>query len=221
MEITLRVEKRTTFILVLLIALFGGLVIVHAFGSGGPASRVGHSSEEGAVPPGAVMFFNLSSCPTGYLEATSVSGRTIVGMPTAGTLEGTTGTALTNLENRAVGAHGHSVSDPGHGHSTSFSDGGHSHTATSIVTDPGHAHPFGCQSSGVGTIPFAGSTGPTATCGTSSATTGVSVSTSTALSVTGISVGVNSAGTGISIGTTGAVAGTNSPYVQYLACVKL
>jgi len=68
------------------------------------------------IPPGAVMAFNLASCPTGWSELTSARGRYIVGLPSGGTLAGTAGTALSNTENRAVGQHNHGITDPGHSH---------------------------------------------------------------------------------------------------------
>lgn len=70
----------------------------------------------GGVPSGAVMFFNSTVCPSGWSELTSARGRYIVGLPLSGTLGGTAGTALTNLENRSVGQHNHFISDPGHFH---------------------------------------------------------------------------------------------------------
>jgi hypothetical protein len=69
-----------------------------------------------SFPSGAVVFFNLSSCPTGWSEYTAGRGRYVVGLPSSGTLAGTTGTALSNLENRAVGQHNHAIIDPGHSH---------------------------------------------------------------------------------------------------------
>lgn len=74
------------------------------------------SWQETEVPSGAVMFFNLASCPSGWSELTDARGRYLVGLPSGGTLAGTKGTALNNLENRAVGKHSHVVSDPGHRH---------------------------------------------------------------------------------------------------------
>lgn len=56
----------------------------------------------GSVPSGAVMFFNLSSCPSGWSELTAARGRYPVGLPSGGTLAGTKGTALSNLENRVA-----------------------------------------------------------------------------------------------------------------------
>jgi len=68
------------------------------------------------IPAGAVMFFDLSSCPSGWSELTSARGRYLTGLPSGGTLAGTAGTALSNLENRAAGQHTHTVDDPGHSH---------------------------------------------------------------------------------------------------------
>jgi len=48
----------------------------------------------GAIPSGAVIFFNLASCPQGWRELTSARGRYIVGLPAGGTLGATVGTAL-------------------------------------------------------------------------------------------------------------------------------
>ena len=68
------------------------------------------------MPSGLSMFFNLASCPLGWTELTSAQGRYLVGTPSGGTLAGTAGTALTDLENRAVGQHTHTITDPGHAH---------------------------------------------------------------------------------------------------------
>ena len=70
------------------------------------ASGVGSWQVAAGVPAGAVMFFNLASCPSGWTELTAARGRTITGLPSGGALAGTVGTALTNLENRT---HTHSV----------------------------------------------------------------------------------------------------------------
>ena len=74
-----------------------------------------------AVPAGAVMHFNLSSCPSGWTDKTSSwGGMYIVNLPSSGTLAATVGTALTNTENRPVGQHTHSINDPGHGHNIGY-----------------------------------------------------------------------------------------------------
>lgn len=62
-----------------------------------------------AIPSGAVMPFNLTSCPTGWTEFTYSRGRYIVGRPSGGSNAGTVGTALTDLENRATGIHTHGI----------------------------------------------------------------------------------------------------------------
>jgi hypothetical protein len=38
------------------------------------------------TPAGAVMFFNLATCPPGWTELVSARGRYLVGLPSAGTL---------------------------------------------------------------------------------------------------------------------------------------
>lgn len=73
------------------------------------------------VPAGAVMFYDATSCPSGWSELTGARGRTVVGLPPGGTLKGTLGTALTDRENRA---HNHSVNPPLF---TSGSAGSHTH----------------------------------------------------------------------------------------------
>jgi hypothetical protein len=85
---------------------------------GGDINTSGKVKEGGnnLIPSGAVMFFNLPSCPSGWSELTTARGRYLVGKPSGGTLAGTQGTALTDLENRAVGQHNHSITDPGHVH---------------------------------------------------------------------------------------------------------
>ncbi|MFK7985495.1 MAG: hypothetical protein AB8I08_05650 [Sandaracinaceae bacterium] len=56
---------------------------------------------EATVPSGAVMYFNASTCPAGWTELEAARGRTVVGMNgSAGTLAGTVGTALADMENR-------------------------------------------------------------------------------------------------------------------------
>ncbi|TFH35385.1 MAG: hypothetical protein E4G99_07410 [Anaerolineales bacterium] len=90
------------------------------------------------VPQGAVMSFNLSSCPSGWTEVTAAQGRAIVGLPSGGTLNGTVGGGMSDLEDRShthdvnpmntsttsTGSHTHSV-DPPNTASTSIGD--HTH----------------------------------------------------------------------------------------------
>jgi hypothetical protein len=73
------------------------------------------------LPSGAVLFFDLTVCPNGWTEIATAQGRSIVGRPTGGTLGGTVGTALSNLESRA---HSHVIDPPS---SSSSSTGTHTH----------------------------------------------------------------------------------------------
>lgn len=82
--------------------------------------RPGQSSDLASVqglPRNAVVFYNGTDCTAaGLSEVTAARGRYLVGLQPGGTLGGTGGTALSNLENRPVGRHTHAVSDPGHSH---------------------------------------------------------------------------------------------------------
>ena len=70
--------------------------------TGDVCSNGGTNCLSSGTPSGAIMFFNLASCPSGWTELTAARGRYLVGLTSGGTLAGTAGTALTNLENRAV-----------------------------------------------------------------------------------------------------------------------
>jgi hypothetical protein len=86
-------------------------------GAGSVICEVDDTGVSDSGPPaGAVSFFNLSACPSGWTELTAAKGRYLVGLPSGGTLSSAVGTALTNGENRPVGQHNHGVSDPGHSH---------------------------------------------------------------------------------------------------------
>ena len=75
------------------------------------------SWQSGSIPAGAVMFFNLAACPSGWADFTLARGRYVVGVLSGGTVSGTAGTAFTvDRENRPVGQHTHTVTDPGHTH---------------------------------------------------------------------------------------------------------
>lgn len=65
------------------------------------------------VPSGAVLYYAASSSvPSGYSEYTAARGRMIVGLPSGGTLAGTVGTALTNVQNPT---HTHTTAPTGWG----------------------------------------------------------------------------------------------------------
>jgi len=99
----------------------GGDIYTSGYIRGGSQICIGsncRSAWGGDAPSGGIAFFATSTCPTGWTEATAARGRYIVGLPSGGTLAGTAGTALSNLENRQVGSHTHTVNDPGHEHGT-------------------------------------------------------------------------------------------------------
>ncbi len=72
-----------------------------------------------SAPTGTVAFFRLGSCPAGWFPVSEAEGRYLVGLKSGGTLNAQVGTALTTQENRAVGQHTHSLTDPEHTHSAS------------------------------------------------------------------------------------------------------
>jgi hypothetical protein len=165
----------------------------------------GNLSWAGIAVPSAVIAYSTSgSCPAGWSEYTAARGRYLVGLVAGGTNEGAVGTALTNTENRAVGQHAHLVigththAQNAHGHTVSGS-GTHGHSETGSETVSADA--------GGSTITTAG--GVTTT---GASTTGFIVGAATAVN--------QSATTGITVDNTGAVAGTNAPYIQLLACRK-
>jgi hypothetical protein len=90
------------------------------------------------------------ACPSGWTEYTAGQGRVVVGLPSNGTLAGTVGTALTNLENRI---HTHNYTDvPSHTHSFNWGEPGppgyrpagsiyhYQHTEWNLVEDVTSSH---------------------------------------------------------------------------------
>ncbi|MBI5631587.1 MAG: hypothetical protein HY921_11980 [Elusimicrobia bacterium] len=80
------------------------------------SDAAGLASWQALLPTGAVMFFDLASCPSGWAPMVAARGRYLVGLPAGGALSGTAGTALSNLENRAAGRHWHPITDQQHSH---------------------------------------------------------------------------------------------------------
>ena len=108
-----------------------------------PDNTTQTTAASSGTPAGAVMFFNLSSCPSGWTALTGAQGRYLVGLPSGGTLAGTAGTTLSNLENRPVGQHSHGVTDPGHQHLLSGAAGSASYANTDALRNNygGYTHP--------------------------------------------------------------------------------
>ena len=157
------------------------------------------ASAGATLPSGMIAAFN-AACPAGWTELTAARGRVIVGVPDAGTLAGTVGTALTDLQDKSVTPtftgtpfsgvinHTHPVTDPGH-----------SHTQASTTTATGSA------SNRLGTA----DTSSTAQ-NTGSATTGV-----TTANPAGGVASITPAGTVSAVTTSGVVA-----YLQLRWCSK-
>jgi Collagen triple helix repeat (20 copies) len=140
-----------------------GQIAPDVVGVPGPAGRLGPSGALGALGPrgpegsrggdgakgadgtdgvngvdaiaqtGAVMFFNLASCPAGWFEYTNARGRYLVGVRPGGALGTFVGAALENVEERAVGEHTHGVSQSAHVHGPS-TDWGFAGAATEGTT---------------------------------------------------------------------------------------
>jgi hypothetical protein len=89
-------------------------------GTPGAPGSPGTPGADAVAPAGAVMFFDLASCPTGWSSYAKGLGRYLVGKPTGGTLATSVGIALSNNENRPTGQHTHAVIDPGHVHSVPY-----------------------------------------------------------------------------------------------------
>ncbi len=84
------------------------------------------------VPSRLIAFWTFSTPPAGWVEYAAARGRFIVGVPSGGTIAGTVGTALTNLQDKT-----HTHTGPSHTHT------GPSHTHTGpnhTHTGPSHTH---------------------------------------------------------------------------------
>lgn len=85
------------------------------------------------VPAGAVMFFDLPSCPSGWSQFGSLAGRVPLGLPSGGTPSQTVGTALDAGGQRTISsvpAHSHAANPPS---TLSTSAGNHLHTVNPVA----------------------------------------------------------------------------------------
>jgi hypothetical protein len=89
-------------------------------GAPGTPGAPGQPGVDAVAPAGAVMYFDLPSCPAGWTDYDAGRGRYLVGVPAGGTPGAAVGTALSNQENRPTGQHTHGVNDPGHTHSVPY-----------------------------------------------------------------------------------------------------
>ena len=75
--------------------------------------QTGHASDVTAFTAGMIIYWknSVATIPSGWVESTTIRGRTIVGLPASGTLAGTVGTALTDLQDIT-----HTHTGPSHTH---------------------------------------------------------------------------------------------------------
>lgn len=110
------------------------------------------------IPSGAVMHFNLDSCPTGWSELALGQGRVLVGISSSGSRGTTQGTPLNDggsLTITDVPAHHHTV-DPS-AFTTSSSDGEHTHKYSMSLAGE-HSHTWRIENiNGFGDYAVAGS----------------------------------------------------------------
>ena len=107
------------------------------------AVGAGHNispNEGGGLVPATMIGFFPGDCPTGWTEYTSARGRFIVGVPSGGTVEGTVGSALTNLGTRTIStvvAHTHTE-----GTLANAAEAAHTHGAGSLdaAAEAAHTH---------------------------------------------------------------------------------
>jgi hypothetical protein len=159
-----------------------------------------------SVPAGVVLYTASTSCPTGWAEY-GASGEYFVGASTS--LESTVGTALSNLENRAAGTHGHTVS-------SSISTGASAHDHS--FSDPGHEH--GGEDD-FGTTDLVGEGAAPRSLGSGNRSGQLAVA-----NVAG-NISIGSGGGNASVANASATvtdyagySGTNAPYIQLRACRK-
>ena len=115
-------EIYTLSAIMILVLVGAGIFIVNAYGGSSPAV-VGHSAGEiegvcrsdgtgcpGFIPSGAVMAFDLASCPPGWTEYTSARDRTIIGSGSSYSRGATGGETSHTLSVAEMPSHSHSVS---------------------------------------------------------------------------------------------------------------
>lgn len=108
-----------------------------------------HLADIVGVPQNIMAFFNgaVASIPSGWAEYTSARGRIIVGVPSGGTVAGTVGSALTNLQNVT---HTHTISQTGW---TGMEDGAN-HVATAALGGAAATPGTGSASAGSIGVPY-------------------------------------------------------------------
>jgi hypothetical protein len=78
------------------------LVILAVVQTSAPAAAQVTIAGGGGVASGSILLIDAGSCPTGFTEVTAARGRFVVGTPNGGTVAGTAGSAMTDLQNPSV-----------------------------------------------------------------------------------------------------------------------
>jgi hypothetical protein len=163
------------------------------------------------IPSGAVMTFNLTSCPPGWSELTDARGRALVGLPDPGSLAGTFGTALGDLQPRnvtEVSSHAHQIAPPA---AATGDAGSHAHG----IDDPGHRHQYAVwQAGGSGLWAPVPSVGNQVAYNTGYSNTGITIQSGGVHSHAVDIAPFDSASVGV-----GAL-DVSMPYIQLLVCQK-
>jgi hypothetical protein len=180
----------------------------------GPKGEPGTSGA--ATPAGAVMSFNLQQCPDGWSEFAAAQGRSIVGLPAGGELGGTAGTALANLENRAVGQHTHDVTDPGHTHVVPP----HVHTTPAYEYWQGEYAHYSSYWNGSYEVYNSPYSWPQPGSYLEAYIRYWKYTQAAQSTPASEAYDSGNAATGVTLDPSGGVAGTNAPYVQLLSCQK-
>jgi hypothetical protein len=94
-----------------LVALFGGKVGASQYcDQNGGSCATASSLSSGNIPTGAVMAFDLTSCPTGWTEYTSAQGRNIIGKNATYPYQSTGGAATEVINTSELPSHAHAQS---------------------------------------------------------------------------------------------------------------
>lgn len=152
-----------------------------------------------SVPAGMIAMFN-GACPTGWTEYTGARGRVVVGVPAAGTLAATVGTALTDAQNRAV---------------TPTFTGSSANTSSVTAGTPAGTNSTSATTGNCAATNIAAGTGSTTACKATAPNLTVSAQTFTGSALAGHQHAVTATGTVSAVATADVMA-----YVQLRFCSK-
>ncbi len=115
--------------------------------------QTGHASDVTQFTAGMIIYWknSVATIPSGWVESTTIRGRTVVGLPASGTLAGTVGTALTDLQDITHTHTGpsHTHTGPSHVHAQSMGDVNQATTGNPMIAAGGTGATMS-QSSGAG-----------------------------------------------------------------------